>query len=157
MGKTGTYIHRASLVLLVCPLSSICRSELRAALGFRNTGVTRWVQIVGFALEIYRGIAGLANSAVLFSWKINKHAFLCISGGLFRIINAVPMWLWIFRGIGLLPLRLIGELGGMVVFSLFHSAQMVGTGYVNIATTLCAVYSWMHYIALSCVIGDSRG
>jgi len=157
MGKTGTSIHRASLVLLVCALSWIWKLELRAALGFQNTGLTQWVQIVGFGLEIFAGVGGLINSAVLFSWKMNKHAFLCIAGGLFGIINAIFMWMWIFRGIGLLPLRLIGELGGMGVFSLFHSAQMVGTGYVNAATTVCTIYSWMHYIALSCVIGDSRG
>jgi len=156
MGKTGTSIHRASVVLLVCALSWTWKLELRTALGFENTGVSRWVQIVGCALETFGSIAALLSFPVLFAWKMNKHAFICIAGCLFGIINAILMWLWIFRGIGLLPLRILGELGGMVVFSLFSSAQLVGIGYVNGATTLFVVYSWMHYISISCVIGDSR-
>ncbi|KAG0636468.1 hypothetical protein HOY80DRAFT_353394 [Tuber brumale] len=156
MGKTGTSIHRASLVLLVCVLSWIWKSKLRTALGFQNSGVSRWVQMVGGTLEAFVTISALLSFPILFAWKMNKHAFIAVAGALFAVANTVLMWLWIFRGIGLLPLRILGELGAMVLFSVFSSAQLVGIGYVNGATTLFVVYSWFHYVAISCVLGDSR-
>ncbi|KAG0133214.1 hypothetical protein HOY82DRAFT_590806 [Tuber indicum] len=156
MGKTGTSIPRATLVLLVCVLSWTWKSELRTALGFQNSGVSRWVQMVGGTLETFVTISALFSFPILFAWKMNKHAFICIAGSLFAVANTVLMWLWIFRGIGLLPLRILGELGAMVLFSVFSSAQLVGIGYVNGATTLFVVYSWFHYVAISCVLGDSR-
>jgi len=156
MGKTGTSAHRAILVLTVCVLAWIFKFELRAALGFQNAGVSGWVQVVGAVLETGVAISATFSFPVLLSWKMGKHALICIAGCIFAVVNVVLMWLWIYRGIGLLPLRVIGELGAMVLFSVFAASQLVGINYVNGATTLYVMYSWFHYISISCVLGDSR-
>ncbi|KAK6527612.1 hypothetical protein TWF694_004596 [Orbilia ellipsospora] len=156
MGRTGTSVTRATLLLIVCGLSWAWKPELRKALGFQNSGVSPWVQVAGAALETFVTISATFSFPVLVAWKMNKHALICVAGCLFAVANTVLMWLWIYRGIGLLPLRILGELGAMVLFSVFSAAQLVGIGYVNGATTLFVVYAWFHYVAISCVLGDSR-
>ncbi|PHH61266.1 hypothetical protein CDD81_644 [Ophiocordyceps australis] len=129
MGKTGTSVNRAVIIL---------------------------IRRLAAALELFVTISATFSFPILLTWKMKKHALVCIAGCVFGATNAVLMWLWIYRGVGLLPLRIIGELGAMVLFSVFAASQLVGISYVNGATTLFVVYSWFHYISLSCVLGDSR-